>query len=118
VAVADRSVRQPLADVAWSGAERSAIPGFYESERITGEAAAGVLRVWYLFFEDGRYTGAALVLDGSDPSFQVLSGKWDLRAGRLLLDESGEPMDVEAAADRLRISTPTGAVHLRKALLE
>jgi hypothetical protein len=118
VAVADRAVRQPLDSVVWSEADRARIPGFYESERITGEAAGGILRVWYFFCEDGRYTGAALVLDGEAPSFQVLSGKWVLHEGRLSLDGSGEAAHVQVAEDRLLISSPTGSVHLRRVVLQ
>lgn len=103
-------------DVAWGPPKREDLLGSFASESITGEAAASLRRVYYVFDADGTYSGAALVQDGAHAVFQVLSGRWTLTGSVLTLGDDPAPIEVSAAPDRVRLSSEGGvAVLLRSA---
>ncbi|MCK6446541.1 MAG: hypothetical protein L6Q99_09135 [Planctomycetes bacterium] len=117
VASTGRAVAVEERALEWRDATTADVVGFFESERISGEVAASLARVNYVFAADGYYTGAALVLGGEHPEYQTLVGTWRLDGARLVLDD-GEPVELAAADERLRISTPDGVLVLRRAALE
>lgn len=100
--------------VAWADAQREDLLGYFESERVTGEAAASLRRVYYVFDADGSYSGAALVADGAHRPFQVLSGHWTLRGTTLSLGDDAAPARAFAAKDRLRLDSDGGSVVFRR----
>ena len=100
--------------VAWRPAAREDVLGYFESERITGEAAASVRRVYYSFAADGTYTGAALVQDGARAAFQTLSGRWTLAGQALSLGSDAAPARAFAAPDRLRLDSDGGVAYFRR----
>jgi hypothetical protein len=117
-ATAVRALPAADADVAWTRASRGDVVGYFESDRITGEAAASVRRVLYAFADDGTYSGAALVQEGPRATFQVLSGRWSLDGDRLSLGEGSAPTRVLAAPGRLRLVSEGGAVTFRRGKAE
>ena len=110
VAPEDRGVQTAENELVWGPASEGDISGFYASESIDGPMAGVLLRVFYLFGSEGAYTGAALI-DGSPPSFQVLSGSWSFADGSLQLDDA-DPARAERAGNRLRLSGPDGQIIL------
>lgn len=117
VASSGRAVAVEERALEWRAASAADVVGFFESERITGDVAASLSRVSYVFAADGYYTGAALVLGAEHPEYQTLVGTWRLDGASLVLDD-GEPVELAAADQRLRISTPDGVLVLRRAALE
>ncbi len=117
VSSSGRAVAQDEQAIAWRAATVDDFVGFFRSERIEGGVAASLARVDYFFAADGFYTGAALVLGDAHPEYQTLTGTWRLDAGRLVLDD-GEPVDVAASDEHLRIATPDGTLVLRRTALE
>lgn len=99
--------------LAWREATAADLDGLFEAQRIEGEAAAALRRLWYHFASDGSYSGAALVFDGERTRFQTLSGQWTLSAGHLEL-EGGAPSRVQAAEGWLRIESESGLALLRR----
>lgn len=116
VAVADREV--PVAPAALAFAPATTVPdGLYESVDLTGDAAASLRGIWYLFRADGTYTAAALAdVDGA-LSFQTLAGTWQATADGLVLD-GASPVRLEQAQHHLRLTAPNGAVVLRRRSLQ
>ena len=57
----------------WRPLQRHEVPGLYSSLSIDGPAAAVLREVHYWLGDDGRFTGAALLVV-PQPSFQVLDG--------------------------------------------
>ncbi len=85
VAPAERRVLPTVEELTWLEPEPGDVPGFYRSESVAGPMASVVQALYYLFRTDGTYTGAALL--GADrPTFQTLTGTWELADGRLRLD--------------------------------
>lgn len=105
-------------NVAWRPATREDVVGWFESERVTGEAAASLRRVWYSFGADGTYSGAALVQEHDKAAFQTLSGKWSLENGTLNLGEDTPPAKAFAAPDRLRLDAEGGSATFRRGKAE
>ncbi|MFO0931817.1 MAG: hypothetical protein U1E39_03810 [Planctomycetota bacterium] len=103
--------------VAWADARREDLVGYFESERVSGDAAASLRRVYYVFEADGSYTGAALVTDGAHSTFQVLAGHWTLRGTTLSLGDDAAPARVFSAPDRLRLDSEGGSVVLHRGKL-
>lgn len=116
VAVADREVPVALAALAFAPAVT--VPaGLYESVDLTGDAAASLRGIWYLFRADGSYTAAALADADGTLSFQTLVGTWQATADGLVLD-GASPVQLEQAPDHLRLTAPNGAVVLRRRSLQ
>ncbi len=111
VALEDRDVKSREDQAQWKPAEAESIPGLYRSGTIEGESAASLLKLFYYFHDDGSYTAAALV-GSNPPSFQVLSGQWEFKGGKLLLGEDASPATLEEFEDMLRLSTEQGKVVL------
>jgi hypothetical protein len=114
----ERRVEPALETVAWSPATRDDVLGYFESERVTGDAASSVRKVYYSFAADGTYTGAALVQEGSRATFQTLSGRWTLASGSLTLGDDAPPAKAFASPGRLRIDSAGGAAFFRRGTLE
>jgi hypothetical protein len=106
----DRAVVEAPEAVVWHEAARTDVVGYFESDRITGDAAGSLRRAFYSFAADGTFSGAALVQDAGKTTFQVLSGKWSLRAGALDLGPDSPPAKAFAAPDRLKLESEGGSV--------
>lgn len=113
VSSAGRSVNTAVAEISWRAPARSDLIGFFESERIEGESAQAVGKLYYSFADDGTFSGAALVLGGQRPEFQTLTGAWTLAENRLDLGD-GEPIELSAADGRVRLSSSAGVAVLRR----
>lgn len=117
VAPEQRMVAGEDSQLAFVPAAAAAIPGFYESVDIRGDAAVSLRRIWYVFLADGAYTGAALAEVDGKLAFQTLTGTWSLPPEGLVLD--GQPaVPCEMAPGHLRISAPNGAVVLRRGTIQ
>lgn len=116
--VLDKEQRQVTAadELVFAPAVELDLPGFYESTDVSGEVAASLRRVYYLFAGDGTYTAAALVDDGGTLAFQTLSGTWSLGATGLVLDGS-DPVPVSVAEGHVRFAAPGGVLTLRRSSL-
>jgi hypothetical protein len=101
-------------NVAWKPATRADVVGYFESDRITGEAAASLRKVFYSFAADGTYSGAALVQEGAASKFQVLSGAWRLEGNVLDLGPDSTPAKAQAAPGRLRLDSEGGSAVFHK----
>ena len=112
-----RAVAPRAADVAWRPATNEDLRGLFESISIEGEVAASLWKVEYVFAADGTYSGAALVLGGSNPEFQTLGGTWSL-AGDVLDLGDGQTARVRAADDRIELSSEAGVLVLARAEVE
>jgi hypothetical protein len=117
VAPKERMVAEDLAETVFVPATPADVVGYHESVDIQGDAAATLRKVYYLFADDGSYTGAALVDDGEFRNFQTLSGRWRLAPEGLVLDDQ-PPATCEAASGELRITAPTGVLRLRRAKVQ
>lgn len=104
-------VGEPRLD--WRAAEAADLAGLYASERLEGEAAAALWKLYYHFAPEGLYTGAALVFDGERARFQTLSGSWSLAGGRLDLDGAAAG-SAALAGDLLRIESEAGVAVFRR----
>jgi hypothetical protein len=104
--------------IAWRPASRADLVGWFESDRITGEAAASIHRVWYAFAADGTYSGSALIRDGAHETFQTLSGTWRLDGSTLSLGADSPPAKAFAAEGRLRMDSDGGSVTFRRGKAE
>lgn len=113
VAVRDRAVTEAELAPDWGPVAAAQIPGYYESARVTGDAALSVRRIYYWFGAQGSYTGAALTDGDAGLAFQTLSGQWRLTADGLVLDD-GDAVPVQAAAGHLRLQAPAGELVLRR----
>jgi len=100
-------------DAVWRPATREDVVGDFESERVTGAAAASLRRAYYSFAADGTYSGAALVQEDARAVFQVLSGRWSLAKGTLRLE--ADEAKASAAPGLLRLESEGGTVVLRRA---
>lgn len=114
----DRAVAAAPEAIAWRPATREDVIGYFESERITGEAAGALRRAFYAFAADGTYSGAALVQEGGKSTFQVLSGKWTWKAGLLDLGPDAPPAKAFAAPDRLKLDSEGGSAVFRRGKAE
>jgi hypothetical protein len=117
VAVEDRSVAQPSAELPFVAAPELVLDGLYESLAITGDAAVSLRRIYYLFRPDGTYTAAALTEGEHGAAFQTLSGTWSNSATGLSLD-GAEPVQLERSAGHLRLTAPNGSVVLRRSTVQ
>lgn len=113
----DRAVAPEQAQLDWLPAEPADLLGLFESVSIEGEAASALWKVYYHFAADGSYTGAALVIGGSHPEFQTLSGSWTLAHGILDLGQD-ERLSVRAAPDHLELESSGGIAILRRVELQ
>ena len=111
----DANLGLAIAESEWTAldADASALDGLWSSVSIEGDAGLALLRVFYHFTPDGAFTGAAL-LATDPPSFQVLSGTWELAPDGLRLGEGSPPARVEVAPDLIRLSGDEGTVVLRR----
>ena len=110
---AQRGQHLVATDLEWSVAAQADLPGTYVSTELSGPLAAVLRKVVYLFESGGTYTGAGLV-DDDPPHFEVMTGRWTLDAGSLVLD-GGPPASIEVAQDgSLRLSGEEGSVVLRR----
>jgi hypothetical protein len=117
VAPTERMVVEAESAPAFVAATAADVVGFHESIDIQGDAAVSLRKVYYLFGDDGSYTGAALVDDGERRTFQTLTGTWKLTPEGLVLD--GLPAaPCDAAPGQLRLTAPTGVLRLRRAKAE
>ena len=114
----DRAVAIDRAELPWGPTDPATFPGAYTSVEITGDAAASLVEVRYVFQEGGIYTGAGLVLGEGSLHYQTLDGTWRLAGGRLVLDDDEPGVEVAAAEDHLRLATAGGTVILRRFALE
>lgn len=114
VAVEDRSVRVDLDSLDWQPLSDGDLIGLFESVEITGEAAAVLWKIFYLFSEDGGYTAAALVLSGDSPAFQSLHGTWQLVGNRLDLMDGSDSLEASVSGSHLRFESATGSVTFRR----
>jgi len=112
-----RMLQTEAVDREWSSPSSADIEGQFESTEITGEAAGSVLKIYYYFAADGRFTGAALVIGTSGPTFQVLEGHWDLNGDKLSLGPDSEPATVHKSGNLLRLTTVDGRVVLKRVTL-
>lgn len=117
VAATDRSVVIEPADAAWEPAQPGDLAGCWSSAELNGDLAASVLKVVYWFEGDGRFTGAALMLDADGPTFHVLAGRFTFADGMLRLGADAELATLESAPDLLRLRGPGGEVVLRREAL-
>jgi hypothetical protein len=111
VAPEDRAAFLVADELPWRPHPGTPLAGLYASVSITGDLSLGLLKVYYHFLPDGRFTGAAL-LAGDPPAFQVLSGAWSLDEQGLRLGD-GPPATLEEAPGHLRLTGAEGAVVLR-----
>jgi len=110
------SARLDALKLEWRPAAEGDLQGLYRSVRITGDAASSVLRIYYYFSpKDGKYTGAAL-LAGSPPSFQTLSGTFELQESTLVLDD--QRIAARATETCLELATDDGTVILQRVPIE
>ena len=117
VAPTERMVVEAESVPPFVAATAADVVGFHESIDIQGDAAVSLRKVYYLFSDDGSYTGAALVDDGERRTFQTLTGTWKLAPEGLVLDDQpAAPCD--AAPGQLRLTAPTGVLRLRRAKAE
>ena len=112
-----RAVAPTTSELAWRPARREDLRGLYESVSIEGEAAAALWKVYYVFAEDGSYSGAALVLGAASPEFQTLSGHWTLEGEILDLGE-GQTARASAAGEHLKLESDGGVAILRRAAVQ
>jgi hypothetical protein len=118
-----RALVEARPEIAWRAAEPADLAGLFETERLEGEAAGALRKLWYCFEVDatpaegcdasGSYSGAALVFDGERTRFQTLAGRWTLEGAALELG-AGEALRVRAAEGRLEIEGATGLAFLRR----
>jgi len=108
----NRAIEVTSAEIVWAPATAADLPGFYVSAELSGALAASVRGLVYRFFEDGSFTGAAL-LDGDPPHFEVLTGTWELADG-LRLDGAPPALLEVAPGGSLRLSGDEGVVVLRR----
>ncbi|MBL8733801.1 MAG: hypothetical protein JNN13_15630 [Planctomycetes bacterium] len=116
VAAKDRQVVVAAAELPWQPAPSAALDGLYESVDVRGDAAVSLRKVYYVFQQDGSYTGAALTEVEGCFRFQTLAGTWRCGADGLSLDDA-PPVQLDAAPDHLRITAPTGVLVLRRGSL-
>lgn len=109
-----RAAKVAPENVAWKAATRDDVVGYFESDRITGDAAASLLRVFYSFAADGTYSGAALVQEAGASKFQVLAGHWKLEGNTLDLGPDAAPAKAQAAPGRLRLDSEGGSATFHK----
>lgn len=112
-----RGIQTSEKQLEWRTATSEDFDGFFESTSIEGEAAAAISRIYYHFARGGTYTGAALVIGGSEPEFQTLNGTWRLLDGQLDLGD-GAPVRVRAATGHLRLENEGGVVTLARRAIE
>lgn len=108
-----RAVLDERPSIAWREARLEDFDGLFEAERVEGEAAGALRKLWYHFERDGSYSGAALVFDGEHARFQTLGGRWSLLGDQLDLG-SGERARVRAADGWLRVESAHGLALLRR----
>ncbi len=115
----DRAVVVDVAELPWGPVDAALFPGAYSSTSITGEAAASLLEVRYIFHSQGAeavggYTGAGLIVGDDGLHYQTLDGTWQLVDGRLVLDNADSGIEIESASNHLRLSSAGGVVVLRR----
>jgi len=117
VAPEQRMVAADPLQLPWGPVDASALAGLWESVDVQGDAAASLRRIWYVFADGGRYTGAALAEVDGVLAFQTLSGTWSLAAAGLVLD-GADAVPCAMAPDHLRLSAPGGIVVLKRGTLQ
>ena len=111
---AGRAVAPTSGDLAWRPTVPEDLRGLFESISIEGDAAASLWKIYYVFDENGSYTGAALVLATDHPEFQTLSGTWTLDGPILDLGD-GQSTRVSTAPGHLMLESDGGVAILRRA---
>jgi hypothetical protein len=114
VSSTDRAVRSgdAVAQLAWRACTAADLAGFFASRSIEGDAALSLKKVFYVFLDGGRYTGAALVDADDGLSFQTLGGSYVLEGGMLALDGAAGARCEAADGGFLRIAMEGGAIVL------
>lgn len=110
----DRAVLVHEDAIAWSPIAPESLPGAWAAERIEGDLAASLADVRYIFYGDGSYTGAGLVIGDRNPVYQTLDGSWHLAEGRLILDGAEPGVGIEGCGDRIRLSSEAGTIVFRR----
>ena len=98
----------------WRPATPDDLVGSFTSVQIRGVAAASVLQMSYHFDRNGHYTGSALISSPKGPRHQIISGDWQLRAGRLSLGHGSPPAPARVRGRRLELSSDLGTVLLAR----
>ncbi len=112
----DRSVPPAVAELTWLAASAADLEGLYESVEVSGEAAGGLLKIYYCFNADRTYTGAALTTGVGHAEFTTLSGAWELVDGDLRLDAS-ERVAASMSDGRLRLESEHGTAVFERVTL-
>ncbi len=112
-----RALAPPTTNFEWREPRPADFEGLFESESIEGEVAAALWKVWYVFSSGGAYSGAALVLGGTTPEFQTLSGTWSLDGDQLDLGD-GQVVRASATDDHLRLASEGGVAILRRSTIQ
>ena len=120
VAPSDRSVEELEAPKAWAPATAGDLPGFWVSTAVEGDSAGAVLRAYYVFTEEGFYSGAALVVGEVGPQFLVLEedGRWSLSDGVLELGDGSGSMQASVAEGCLQLEVSGSAIVFRRDTLD
>jgi hypothetical protein len=108
-----RAVTEAPTTLEWRPALDRDLDGAFESELIEGEAAGALLKLYYHFAPDGRYSGAALIQGDDGPAFQTLSGRFTLASGELDLGEQSLAR-ASVAGERLRLESDGTTIVLRR----
>jgi len=108
-----RAVERAPAQVQWQAPKAEDLNGLFESVSIEGEQAAVLWKIYYHFASDGTFTAAALVIGGSQPAFQTLSGTWKLDEQGLDLGD-GQPVRASWAPEQLKLESEGTVVILRR----
>ncbi len=98
----------------WRTAATEDLVGSFESVEIRGDAATSVVRIMFRFDICGGYTAEAVLVFRDGPDQQKISGTWKLVAGKLHLGRGSEPAEIQAAGNRLRLTTQLGTVILER----
>lgn len=106
--VEQRAVRRDAIEEVWRTADESLLRGFWTSESVRGPGAETVLRLYYYFAADQRFTGAALITGDRGAEFQTLSGSWSLTDGQLDLGDGSPALRAETGGRRLRLTSADG----------
>ncbi|MEM7262115.1 MAG: hypothetical protein AAF488_09000 [Planctomycetota bacterium] len=127
-----RRVERQRQQVAWRPAHNGdRVEGYYRSTGVSGPVAANLVRVYYYFEADGRYTGAALVAGADGLAFQTLAGGWALHESdkprfeeppskrvAVSIEIDGARAELWVAPNRLRLVTQQGTLELESVELE
>ena len=109
-----RAVADSKPALEWHPAAAADLAGPFESESIEGEAAGALLKLYYHFAPDGRYSGAALVVGDEGPAFQTLTGTFTLDDGSSIDLGDGALARISVAGERLRLESEGNVIVLRR----